>query len=300
MTSLQPGLDPAVEAIVLKALTKQPGQRYQTCAELAAAVDCYVPRGVAEILDGAGPRGSPGVPSGAADAHPSGSNSLGVLLPGVAVAASLPAIGMPSQRRSKRVWLAGGMLATLLFLAGAWEIMQPRRPSSASHPLPESPPSSSERRVTAIVPGQSTIPTPVPQSKSEPSASRSGVSDATPHAPRSPSPLRKPIANTPTSVIGTLPASPGAKDIVPPRGPERTSAVPSRPPEVPRTEPTQPGTAQGYMLRGDLAFQQGQYGDALVAYSQAYQTDPNNREVRRKIAVVLTLLGRPEEAQRYK
>lgn len=55
MTSLQPGLDPAVEAIVLKALTKQPGQRYQTCAELAAAVDCYVPRGVAEILDGAGP-----------------------------------------------------------------------------------------------------------------------------------------------------------------------------------------------------------------------------------------------------
>lgn len=54
------------------------------------------------------------------------------------------------------------------------------------------------------------------------------------------------------------------------------------------------------MLRGDLAFQQGQYGDALVAYSQAYQMDPNDREVRRKIAVVLTLLGRPEEAQRYK
>ncbi len=54
------------------------------------------------------------------------------------------------------------------------------------------------------------------------------------------------------------------------------------------------------MLKGDLAFQQSRYDDALAAYSKAHQMDPNNREVRRKIAVVLTLLGRAEEAQQYK
>jgi hypothetical protein len=42
------------------------------------------------------------------------------------------------------------------------------------------------------------------------------------------------------------------------------------------------------------------YQDALAAYSNAYQLHTGNREVRRKIAVVLTLPGRPEEAQKYR
>jgi Flp pilus assembly protein TadD len=54
------------------------------------------------------------------------------------------------------------------------------------------------------------------------------------------------------------------------------------------------------MLKGDLAFQQSQYQDALAAYIQADRMAPNNREVRRKISVVLTLLGRAEEARQYK
>ena len=54
------------------------------------------------------------------------------------------------------------------------------------------------------------------------------------------------------------------------------------------------------MLKGDLAFQQGHYEDALAAYSKAYQLNPDNRDVRRKIVVTLTLLGRAAEAQRYK
>ena len=54
------------------------------------------------------------------------------------------------------------------------------------------------------------------------------------------------------------------------------------------------------MLKGDLAFQQSHYEAALAAYSKAYRLNPNNPEVRRKIVVTLTLLGRAEEAQRYK
>lgn len=54
------------------------------------------------------------------------------------------------------------------------------------------------------------------------------------------------------------------------------------------------------ILKGDLAFQEGKYQDALDAYSKAYTLNNKSREVRRKITVTLTLLGRPEEAQKYK
>ena len=86
---------------------------------------------------------------------------------------------------------------------------------------------------------------------------------------------------------------------VPPRSPEGTTAAPPHQVVVPPAEQTQPETFQGYMLKGDVAFQQNHYEDALAAYSKAYQINSNNREVRRKIAVVLTLLGRAQEAQQY-
>jgi Flp pilus assembly protein TadD len=53
------------------------------------------------------------------------------------------------------------------------------------------------------------------------------------------------------------------------------------------------------LLKGDLAFQQSRYQEALNAYSKAYQLNPRSTEARRKLAIVLTLLGRPEEARKY-
>jgi len=59
------------------------------------------------------------------------------------------------------------------------------------------------------------------------------------------------------------------------------------------------GSFDSWLVGGDLAFQGSRYDRALVAYLKAYAIRRNDAGVRRKIATTLTLLGRPEEAQRY-
>ena len=54
------------------------------------------------------------------------------------------------------------------------------------------------------------------------------------------------------------------------------------------------------MLRGDLAFQSGDYQKAYAAYFKAYRRNPASRAVKTKLRMVLTLLGRPEDAQKYR
>jgi cytochrome c-type biogenesis protein CcmH/NrfG len=48
-----------------------------------------------------------------------------------------------------------------------------------------------------------------------------------------------------------------------------------------------------------LAFQAGDYQNALNAYSAAYKMKPLSPQARGKIALALTMLGRVEEAQKY-
>jgi cytochrome c-type biogenesis protein CcmH/NrfG len=54
------------------------------------------------------------------------------------------------------------------------------------------------------------------------------------------------------------------------------------------------------ILRGDEAFQKNAYDSALAAYMKASRLNPSNEGMRRKLRVVLTLLGRPAEAQSYR
>ncbi len=49
-----------------------------------------------------------------------------------------------------------------------------------------------------------------------------------------------------------------------------------------------------------MAFQSGQNQKAYAAYLKAYRMNPGSREVKRKLVMILTLLGKPEEALKYK
>ncbi len=54
------------------------------------------------------------------------------------------------------------------------------------------------------------------------------------------------------------------------------------------------------ILRGDEAYQKNAYESALAAYTKAIRLEPGNSGARRKMRVVLTLLGRQAEAQNYR
>lgn len=69
---------------------------------------------------------------------------------------------------------------------------------------------------------------------------------------------------------------------------------------APAAAEAEPENYQAAMLRGDLAFQAGEYQKSLAAYLKAYRLNPDSRVVKRKIRTVLTLLNRPEDAQKYK
>ncbi len=107
--------------------------------------------------------------------------------------------------------------------------------------------------------------------------------------------------------IAPLPKPPSAPAMMPAvpatlsgnnAGPVIRGARPRRlpAPAIPRSE--DPFTA--LILAGDEAFQQGRYKDALARYSEANRIRPEPELARRKLVVVLTLLGRAAEAQNYR
>ena len=96
--------------------------------------------------------------------------------------------------------------------------------------------------------------------------------------------------------------SPAARDIVAklPDLPIRQSRIelPMIPPPVhaPVARP-EPPTFSALMLQGDLAFQRNRYAEALARYSEAARRKPANPGARRKISLVMNLLGRGQEAR---
>ncbi len=295
MAALQPGLDPGLESIVFQALAKQPEHRYQTCADLAAALDNYVP-GRARVEQS------------------TASNVVSASRPDLMATASLPGIAVPAQRRSLLIRSAGSFLLALLIVAGVWGSWELRR-SGAQMPPPATDTKATSTAAQTTTPSEireglsfpaqpTTLPvTATPQG--EPPESRPTTSTANSEISTSPSPARTPAAKAPAKAQmqpGSI-ASPRRREAVGKKAgdkEESSTAPPRSVAVIPAEEQIQPETFKGYMLKGDLAFQQSHYEDALAAYSKAHKIDPNSPGVRRKLAAVLTLLGRPEEAQRYK
>lgn len=78
------------------------------------------------------------------------------------------------------------------------------------------------------------------------------------------------------------------------------SAAPAPSPEAETIATSAPETFSSVMLKGDMAFQEGQNQKAYAHYLKAYRMNPGSREVKQKLVMILTLLGKPEEAQKYR
>jgi serine/threonine-protein kinase len=250
IASLQPGFGPNVEAIVLKVLAKPPEHRYQSCAELAAALDYCDQEAVTGSPFPVGAR----VPSGT---HPSESESPGLSTP---VAAS-PSIQLktevPASRRGNGVWLAGGLLTAALVAAGAWGVMRLRHTAPIPPPTsitsvtksPETPASASSLPQTAA-PKMGMVPVSR-ASMANPEASTGALPVAL-----STSPQRRPTPGASTLTTVTQSAHPSSEQKVLPTSGQGVTSITPQPAVVPLTGQTQPETFQEYMLSGDLAFQQ--------------------------------------------
>jgi serine/threonine-protein kinase len=356
--ALQPGLDPAVEALILRALAKAPEQRFQSCEELARALDLYINNAVAAMpktsLGGglpapfaapvvAPPMATP--PASISAAGLSGPVASGPATPiAVPAAVAAPGPGTTAQTAPARgglqfAWLGAGVLGTLLLVILILLLTQMRRTervttpttvppvtseARTSQPVATPPPSAEAKTSQPASPALSpettssstsapevslTVAKPAPAVKPPATAetTRPAAAKRTPHfmqellkIQRGETPVpSRPVPQAPvTSVETKQPAVPiPAQPRVAPPATETTTR--SRTSST--SSPLSPGpeTLGSLLLKGDLAFQQSRYQEALNAYSKAYQLNPRSTEARRKLAIVLTLLGRPEEARKY-
>jgi serine/threonine protein kinase len=336
---LQPGLDPAVEAIVLRALAKSPEQRFQTCGELASALEVYISRAIQAMpkttVASAPPPPSPPAASGAVATFPGSApapsvstaatpgpnfNASGVVSPpaasGQAQAVAAPVTGTQPVARAglPLAWLGGGIIGTLLLVVVILLIVQMRQlspaPGSASQaPVqtaqPAAQPGADTTQPAGELSSKKSAPPPAPAPTRQPSVHTSAAQRrASQLASQPPSALvRRADAGAhhaaPLRPSSTASEVPAAKQAAPPTAPVQ-SAAPAPSPEAETSATSVPEPFSSVMLKGDMAFQSGQNQKAYTHYLKAYRMNPGSREVKQKLVMILTLLGKPEEAQKYR
>ena len=265
-------LHPELERVVLKALAKNPDERFQTALELFGALE-----GAADPLcAGTGAGRARGFFRGTQKRlhhrgrrdhrdprnHGEGPGGLHGLGDGILFGSRLrPRYGM----------VALLCLALIVTVSGAFRLERRRQPSS-TEPAP--------RPVVAQTAPQ---PPAQPTTKAMSDGQRTELPDRNrdrwpnlvsrqPLAPQAPARARRPASKT----------------------------QPSRPTQSTERAPAPPDTFDTLMVKGDLACVAGDYSTARENYAKAYQLNPYNSVVRRKLRDVLRLLGRAKEAEIYK
>ncbi len=245
--TLRPDLPPAVEAVMLKALAKQPEQRYAQAgalvADFATAAAGKTPTGV--------PLAAPAVPAQSSAPPSPPTRRTGAPSPPSAGPPPAPTpVGSAPPRRSGLPLLIGLTASALVIVAAALVLIWGRSPSPAAVSRVAAPP-------TAV-----TLPT------QSPTTAVVIVPKATQPATAVPTRTRPPTA---------LPTTPPTK----PPAPTATAgptAIPTRPPPPPTTPPrhaTPPTPARpGLVLDGeqDLTWRRGDqpYGTLSRSREQAY------------------------------
>jgi serine/threonine protein kinase len=286
--ALRPGIDPALEEVVLKALANDPDDRFQNCSDLVAALqDCLLKPVFASAGAGAGTAlQAPiqeSVSASTAEAHSEGKPTGGVFT-------SEPRI---LTWRSVTILIGTLGLGIIICLV----VLMPRSGPPKVILLSTAPIARTPIATPPVEPAQ--IPPAItydPQTKVHASGKGQVRTTATSVTP-------------PAAGVGNLASG---SESVPrghlsrqPEGPSSpvsigTQAPVSQPPSPAKDAPNQSDGFSALLVRGDQAFQQNQYATALSMYENAYHQRPSNTAVRRKLAVVLTLLGRPEEAQKFR
>jgi serine/threonine protein kinase len=322
VAKLQPGIDPALEAMVLKAIAKRPEDRFQSCGELAAAIEVYLKRAASAATrvqaampppapvpaapvpprqispepsrqsSGSGGYFAPAAPAPPEPAPPAQPEVHYTPAPLPSGTANMPAtpLGIPPapSQRSPYLWILLGAAGALLGagLSFVFIARGPRHPGA-------SPPTAVRQPMTTSL-ATSNAPAPVPENPGEPAAVKphtggGGSSHAQEtHATKA---VRATVKQAPEEV--TPPSMPAIHP-APTNQPQKPSVNPA-----PATPQPVPETFDNLIVQGDVNFQQSKYQEALQDYLRAYRLNPRSADARQKIAVTYTMLGKPEEAAKY-
>jgi hypothetical protein len=261
---LRPGIDPGLEQVVLKALANDPDDRFSTCRDMAKALEDCV----------AGYRGERAGSSPAIVVpvvQPVGPSVRGG--DGDRVAERRQSV------RPRKTWAANSVVGLavalgIVVLIGAAGIL-------ARRPVPTQPPgrrSASAVEIAAEPAASAPVVTPPPAAEATKAETKISRHEAPPRA-------QAPVVSRSAAPLKA--AAPAVTPL-------------STPSPRPAAAPDSVETFEALMLRGDVAFQQSAYDTALASYLKANRLKPGDPAVRRKLKVVLTLLGRPAEALNYR
>ncbi len=148
---VNPDLPPELGPILKKAMEKEPGDRYETCAEFANAFLEALPSGAAPNAKLITP-----LPPRPPHRHEAPTQA--------------PSVPEPAQRSRKNVWMIGGLAALILITFGLWRTFGPNSPINDSTSTPETatatniPPSPtpSPTASATITPTETLAPSPAP------------------------------------------------------------------------------------------------------------------------------------------
>lgn len=234
-----PKIHPALEAVIMTALAKEPTQRFRSCLEFERELhNCAIERGSRVSASGQDrPRQQINKPR-------NWKSALGFVLSAITVGAILSTVQVsrPTPTRAPRIASVVQAISPPPVEPTPPAAIAITKPSGAAASVPRLP----THRHASLPP-----PAPIPAVELEKQPD--------------PEPRERDF--------------PSARDKPPLELPESFDAI---------------------MIRGDQAYQQNHYPEALTDYLRASHLKPRNASVRRMLVLVLTLLGRTEAAQVYR
>jgi serine/threonine protein kinase len=238
-----PKIHPALEAVIMTALAKEPTQRFRSCLEFERALhNCVTERG--SRVSASDQDRNQDRPRQKTNQPRRWKSALGFVLSAIAVGAILLAVPLsrPTPTRTPRV----------------------------------------EPVVRPIGPPPVKPPEPTSVATTKPSVAAASV------------------VRLPTRRRASLPPVAPIPAVASERRPDPEPRERDFPSERDKPPPETPESFDAMMIRGDQAYQQNHYPEALTDYLRASHLKPHDASVRRKLVLVLTLLGKTEAAQAYR